>query len=200
MPLIELGEISPGSDPGPGPGRGYDRRLVRRIGVVLTALLCVLTAAGSARPDPHDLRTLWTIPSGGDDFAFAGETAFVLAPEAPLALGADPTAGSRWGRRPWSGNGRTLTAYDVRDGSVLWARQVDDQASYVSLADRADRLLLPARFVDVQAETPDGTQFYGDVSQDVVALDTRTGATVSLVISPAQTSSQIASRSAPSSG
>jgi outer membrane protein assembly factor BamB len=155
MTLIELGEISPGAKPEPG-GSGYDRRLVLRVGVALVAVLCVLTVTGSARPEPHDLRTVWTLPNGGDDFALAGDTMFVLARGAA--------------------GGKILTGYDIRGGTVLWSRQVAEQVSYVNLADHADRLLLPATFIDVSGEAADGTEFFaGDVSQDIIALDTRTG-------------------------
>jgi outer membrane protein assembly factor BamB len=116
MSTIELGEIS--SAPNAEPPAEFDLRLVRRLAIVFSLLLCLFGAAGSARPAPPGVRLLWSVPINDAD----GTT-----------LGADTLYLHR---------GPSLTAYDLATGAVRWRTTVEDTLGYAQLA--GDLLLLPS--------------------------------------------------------
>jgi outer membrane protein assembly factor BamB len=150
MTLIELGEVSSGSPPevlAPRP-RGSD---VRRIAVLLVAVLCVLTVTGSERPDPRGLPVLWSVPYIGEQFTMTGDTLYVLGPEEI----------------------RELTAYDAANGSVRWTRKTFG-SSWLN-TDVPGLLLMP---IMVDREVPDenGNTLLEPTPRATAALDPRTGA------------------------
>jgi len=116
MSTIELGEIS--SAPDAEPPAEFDLRLIRRLAITFALLLCLFGAAGSARPAPPGVRTLWSVPINDADGTTLGpETVYVH-------------------------RGTSLTAYDLATGAVRWRTTVEDDLGYAQLA--GDLLLLPA--------------------------------------------------------
>lgn len=151
MTLIELGEVSSGSEPDEtaAPPR---RSEIRRIALLLVAVLCVLTVTGSERPDPRGLPVLWTVPYIGAQFTMTGDTLYVLGPEVIP----------------------TLTAYDAANGSVRWSRRAFGSGSWVN-TDVPGLLLMPITVEQTVAEDvgPDVVQ---QTVQATVALNAHTGA------------------------
>ncbi|HEU4346196.1 MAG TPA: PQQ-binding-like beta-propeller repeat protein [Actinoplanes sp.] len=119
MTMIELGEISPGSEPEPL-DRPIRRRDVRRIGVAVAVLLCLLTVTGSARPEPRSLPTLWSVPFGGDQFTLTADAVFLLEPRA----------------------GHSLSRYDAATGKLRWSTRLDQFAGWLTTETRG-LVLLP---------------------------------------------------------
>ena len=158
MTVIELGDLASGSDQphSPEPPRGFDRRLVRRVGVALTAVLCLLTVTASARPGPpRGLRTLWSIPfSFGDQFTLTADTLFT---------GVQDAAGE-------------LAAYDLADGVKRWSTPVPDPTAWATVAGPAGVVLVPNGRVAKQVAAPDGTTYYNEYHRETIALDAGTGA------------------------
>ncbi|WP_030436287.1 PQQ-binding-like beta-propeller repeat protein [Actinoplanes subtropicus] len=116
MSTIELGEIS--SAPVAEPSAEFDRRLVREIVIALVLLLCLIGAAGSARPAPPGVRPLWSVPiSDSDGITLGPETLYVY-------------------------RGASLTAYNLASGTMRWRTTVENTLGYAQLA--GGLLLLPA--------------------------------------------------------
>lgn len=150
MTLIELGEVSSGSEPDE-PAAPTPRSHVRRVAVLVVAVLCVLTVTGSERPEPRGLTTLWSMPFPGNQFTLAGDTLFTLAP----------------------GRQSDLTAYDVEDGSVRWTRTGNHPEIWLN-AEVPGVLLVP--LTAQQEVTEDGRTEVRVTTVETVALDPRTGA------------------------
>ena len=150
MTLIELGEISSGSsgEPPAAPPRRSD---IRRIALLLVAVLTVLTVTGSARPEPRGLPQLWSADSYGDQFILTGDTLYVLA-----------TAD-----RP------ELIAYDAADGTVRW-RRPQSQAGYWINSDLPGLVLVP-EFTEQQVTDENGNTYTQPVVTSTTALDPSTG-------------------------
>jgi outer membrane protein assembly factor BamB len=158
MTVIELGDLASGSDqptPRESP-RDFDPRLVRRLFVGLTALLCVLAVTASARPGPpRGLRALWSIPfSFGDRFALTADT---------LYTGVEDVAGE-------------LAAYDLADGVKRWSKRLPDPTAWPTFADPAGVVLVPNGRVARQVGAPDGSTYFNEFYTETIALDARTGA------------------------
>jgi hypothetical protein len=150
MTLIELGEVSSGSEPEEpsAPPRGSD---IRRIAVLLVAVLCVLTVTGSERPEPRGIPVLWTARYIGDQFTLTGDTLYVLGP----------------------GGAPELTAYDAANGSIRWVREAFSPASWVN-TEVPGLLLLPIT-VERTVLDDNGNAYSQPTVKTTVALDARTG-------------------------
>jgi outer membrane protein assembly factor BamB len=149
MTLIELGEVSSGSQPDQ-PAAPPRRSDLRRIAVLLVAVLCVLTVTGSERPEPRGLPVLWTLPFDGAQFTLTGDTLYALGREAIPKL----------------------TAYDAADGSVRWARTSFGSDTWVNT--RVPGLLLLPDTVEQNEDL--GGEFVPRTVRATVALNARTGA------------------------
>jgi outer membrane protein assembly factor BamB len=156
MAVIELGVLhGEGDEPAvDAPRRPLDRRDLRRVLVALVTAFCVLTVTGSARPDPHGLRQLWStaFDQGGGTFIMSADSIFVLN-----QLGTDQ-----------------LTAYDLRTGAVRWSHPGPDDATWLSDI-KAGVILLPAGLTTAQYVETDGSTITRDFNRDTVAVDARTG-------------------------
>ncbi|HET6531210.1 MAG TPA: PQQ-binding-like beta-propeller repeat protein, partial [Actinoplanes sp.] len=127
--VIELGEVAPGSTPDPRPGQ-IRRVDIRRYGLAVIAVCCLLAVTGSARPEPRSLPLLWRITVQGDDQV-------VLTPDALFRL--------TLGDRP------TVTSHDPATGRIRWSHRLPYQASWMS-TDIDGLLLLPGP--DPSADQP----------------------------------------------
>jgi len=150
MTLIELGEISSGSDP-QEPAAPPRRSDLRRIAVLLVTVLCVLTVTGSARPAPRGLPVLWSVEYTGEQFTMTGDTLYLLGP------GAVPR----------------LTAYDAATGSIRFTRK-GFGSSWLN-TDVPGLLLMP---ITAERKVPDdiGNTYIEQTVQATVALDAHSGA------------------------
>jgi outer membrane protein assembly factor BamB len=153
MTLIELGEVSSGSQP-EGPATRPRRSDVRRIAVLVVAVLCVLTVTGSERPDPRGLPVLWSMPYNGTHFTMTGDTLYVLGPEGIP----------------------DVTAYDAADGSLRWTRTAYGSGTWLN-TEVPGVLLMPIT-VEQWAREDVGENFIQQTVKATVALDPRTGAEV----------------------
>jgi outer membrane protein assembly factor BamB len=116
MSTIELGEVS--SAPGAEPAAEFDLRLVRKLALAASLLLCLVCAGGSARPGQNGVRPLWSVPiAESDGTTLGGDTLYLH-------------------------HGSELTAYDLATGAVRWRTAISDTLGYAQLA--GDLLLLPA--------------------------------------------------------
>lgn len=147
MTVIELGDVTSGSpeQPAPPPRRSD----IRRVAVAATAVLCLLTVAGSVRPEPRGLPTLWSLPIGG-------VAQFSLTADAVLVLD----------QRDGSG----LRAYAAADGALRWTRALDRPIGWLS-GEVPGVVLLPV----MSGAMADGG---GDPPEvvETLALDAATGA------------------------
>jgi hypothetical protein len=156
MTVIELGDITPGSDlpaPAPAPPE-FDARLLRRGALVLVAVFCLLAVTGSARPEPRMFRTLWSVPFGSAD-------RFTITSDALFA-----TTMTNAGR---------LTAYDLTSGRVRWSEPMPEPSGWPTALEPADVVLLPADRVAQQFNSDDGASYLTEYFKQTVALDARTG-------------------------
>jgi outer membrane protein assembly factor BamB len=156
MAVIELGLVtSHGDEPPAEPVRQpLGRAELRRVLVALVAICCVLTVTGSARPNPHGLTQLWSIPYSPevDGYRLVGDTLYILGQ---------------------SGE-RRLTARDIRTGAVRWSTTAVADASWMTTVE-AGVLLMPTSISMISRQDPDGTGYSREVSRDTVAIDTATG-------------------------
>lgn len=123
MTVIELGDVTSGSpeQPAPPPRRSD----VRRAAVAALAVLCLLTVAGSSRPEPRGLPTLWTMPVSGGQFTLTADTVFVLE----------------------QGDGSTIRAYAAADGTPRWSRTYEQPIGWLS-SEVPGALLVPVMSAD----------------------------------------------------
>jgi outer membrane protein assembly factor BamB len=156
MSVIELGLVRPDgdepvADPGRSPMRLRDRR---RLLAALLVACCLLTTAGSARPGPGGLPTLWSAPFGQDvdSFRLVDGTLYVLT--------------QRGGRR--------LTAHDARSGTVRWSTTDIGDTTWMTTV-TAGVLLMPAGFTTITHEEADGSSYSREYSRDTIAVDAATG-------------------------
>ncbi|MFI7600961.1 PQQ-binding-like beta-propeller repeat protein [Actinoplanes sp. NPDC049681] len=155
MSVIELGLVTDDGNPPPEPARRPLRRGdVRRVLVAAVAALCGLTVTGSAPPESHGPRQLWSVPfrEGGDVFTVADGTVYVL------------TA---------SGNS-TLRAYGLRTGAVRWSSTGLGDASWVGSIE-SGVMLLPAADATVQFQDEKGGEGFRQFTRETVAIDAATG-------------------------
>lgn len=153
MTVIELGDITPGSDlPEATAPPGYDRRAVRRFALAVVAVVVLLAVTGSARPEPTMLRVLWSIPFGAAD-------RFTVAADAVHAV-----------------TGDQLTSYDLSSGAVRWSVPMPEPTGWPTEAEAAAVVLLPADRVAKQINSPDGGSYLLEYYRWTVAVDARTGA------------------------
>jgi outer membrane protein assembly factor BamB len=150
MTVIELGEVSSGSSP-EEPSAPPRRSDVRRIAVLVVAVLTVLLVTGSERPEPRGLPLLWSVPLAGDQFVLTADSLYMQA-----------SAG-----RP------ELIAYDAADGTVRWRRPAG-QPEYWINTDVPGVLLVPD-FTDQQVTDENGDTSTQPVVTETAALDPRTG-------------------------
>ncbi|MEU4215182.1 PQQ-binding-like beta-propeller repeat protein [Actinoplanes sp. NPDC026623] len=155
MTVIDLGRADhDGADP-PAPFRlrPLRRRERRRLLVVVVAVFCVLTATGSARPDPRGLVQLWDVPFALDanQYQLSGDDVFVL---------------------DRSGD-RRLTARDARTGAVHWSTVVGESSELAGV--EAGALLMAASLTAINHVEPDGSPFTREFSRETVAVDAATG-------------------------
>jgi outer membrane protein assembly factor BamB len=148
MTTIELGEI--GRSPSYEPRPGTDRRLVRRIGLIVAVALLLFGVAASGLPEQPGLRPLWSVPMAEPDgMMLNGETAYLTR----------------------TTDGRTrLTAYDLATGGQRWEVWLDGTTGETQLYEPAGLILTSA---DRQATSTDG--MFVEFHRTTVALDARTG-------------------------
>jgi hypothetical protein len=149
MTLIELGEVSSGSEP-EVPAAPPRRADLRRIAVLLVAVLCVLTVTGSERPEPRGLPVLWTVDYVGDQFTLTGDTLYVLG----------------------AGETPEVTAYDAANGSIRWARE---GAALGWLNAEVPGLVLMSIMAERTVPDENGNDFTAPMPHSTVAVDARTG-------------------------
>jgi outer membrane protein assembly factor BamB len=157
MTVIELGDVTPGSDlpTVAGAPPEFDGRVLRRWALVLIAVLCVLGVTGSARPEPHMFKMLWSVPfNASDRFALTSDTLFASTLS---------TAGR-------------LTAYDLASGAARWSMPMPDPSGWPTAAPAAGVVLLPADRVAQQFNSDDGASYLTEYYKQTVAFDARTGA------------------------
>jgi outer membrane protein assembly factor BamB len=116
MSTIDLGEIS--SAPAVEPPAEFDLRLLRELALAFSLLLCLVGAAGSARPAPPGVRPLWSVPISDTDGTTLGPDTLYLH------------------------RGTALTAYDLATGAIRWQTTIANTLGYAQLANGL--LLLPA--------------------------------------------------------
>ena len=116
MSTIELGQIS--SAPDAEPSAEFDLRLLRQLALAFSLLLCLIGAAGSARPAPPGVRPLWSVPISDADGTTLGPDTLYLH------------------------RGASLTAYDLATGAVRWQTTIANTLGYAQLANGL--LLLPS--------------------------------------------------------
>lgn len=146
MTTIELGEIgSPGFEPQPGP----DRRLVRRLGLIVSVLL-LLAVTASGLPEQPGLRPLWNVPmTEADGMMLSADTAYLT--------------------RTTGGVSR-LTSYDLATGDVRWETSLGGTTGETQLFEPAGLILTSA---DREAVSTGGT--FVEFHRTTIALDARTG-------------------------
>ena len=154
MTTIDLGDIS--SPDGEAPSHPLDRRLIRRVALFGTALLCLFMITASARPAaPHGLRPLWGVALANTDSAL---------------LGADAVYTYRS-----TGGTTRLTAYDLVTGAVRWERTFSVPVAFPQLAERAGLVLLAAD-PQTASRPPGGPEApFPEFNRATIALDARTG-------------------------
>jgi outer membrane protein assembly factor BamB len=119
MTLIELGEVSQSSAAEP-PARPMHPRELRRLLIIVVALLTVVSVTGSVRPEPRSMRTLWRVPASPEPFTVHGETLYVQ--KTGMTPGVDARA--------------------MADGRLLWTYWSKSPVGYVN-ADIPGLALIP---------------------------------------------------------
>jgi outer membrane protein assembly factor BamB len=137
MTIIELGDLTAGSQE--RPPREFDRRILRRLALVVVGALTVLGVTASARPQPTIVRTLWSIPfHNGDQFMVDGETVY--------------TKGSSSGAR--------FIAYRLDDARPLWSMPMPEDIGWPSEVEAAHVLLIPDRDGTFAVDTRTGAELW----------------------------------------
>jgi outer membrane protein assembly factor BamB len=158
--VIELGEVAAAADDEPPDRPGsrrplLSRRQVREAGLALIAVLCLLAVTGSARPQQHGIRLLWSVAAAEPDGVIITRHAAYLQ-----HAEADNTR---------------LTAYDLATGAVRWTRQLTGTISFAQVAEKAGVLLAPTDPPVISG--PDDQDTAGlPASRETVALNADTGA------------------------
>ncbi|MFG1602632.1 hypothetical protein [Actinoplanes sp. NPDC049265] len=119
MTLIELGEVSRSSAVEP-PARPVHPHELRRLLIIVVALLTVVSVTGSVRPEPRSMRTLWRIPASPEPFTVHGDTLYV----------------QKTGMTPG------VDAHAMADGRLLWTYWSKSPVGYVN-ADIPGLALVP---------------------------------------------------------
>ena len=154
MRTIDLGEVTRGTVV-PVPGPRLDLRLARRFALAAMVLLTVLTATGSARPEPRGVRPLWTTPFRDGDALYTTDT---------MAYVGRTAAG-----------GATLTAYDLATGKLRWTAPTGETVTNLTPAGAAGMLLIPDAFADVRRRLADGSNLVSVVITGTAGRDAGTG-------------------------
>jgi outer membrane protein assembly factor BamB len=155
---IELGEVPPaGFAPDDSVEPSFDRRLLRKMGLVAVTALCVLTVTGSQRPEPQGVRLLWSIPvADTDGTTITDDTVYV-------------TQAADDGR---------ITAYDLATGAARWSRPTGSRSGYLQEAPGTGLLLMPGGTRSVPVETGAGElPGVNEFVTSTIAVEAGTGAT-----------------------
>lgn len=159
MTTIELGELpsTPGGQEQPAGSSGFNRRLVRKVALVLIAVLSTTGLAGSVVPRAHAVRPLWSMST-------------------EQAQGTTLTRDGVFVHRTADGS-TTLTAHDLATGAVRWQRRFEGSVGYLQAAEQAGMLLVPAQgHLAKLPSANDGSAFQAEFHQQTIALSTATGA------------------------
>jgi hypothetical protein len=169
MSVIELGEVasSPGEDPDGRPAPGLDRRLLRQVTLAASTLLVVLVVNGSAVPQPHGVRLLWSVPAVESD-------------------GSTVTTDTAYLQHTEPGSVR-LTAYTLATGAVRWSRDIAATVGYVQPVEAAGIVLLPTDRRTVEPPRGEDDIVTSELYRETIALDARTGAERWRVVGEPQT-------------
>ena len=154
MTVIELGEVSPGSEE-PHPRPEFGPRAVRRLVVAGVVLLCALTLGASARPGTPFVHEIWSIPAtGGDQMTLRDDGMFL--------------------HRNEDGRAR-ITAYETATGTVRWTRQSEGDVAWMYQGEAAGLLLFSGgeKFADITFD--DGGQGQIAYGGTTTALEAATG-------------------------
>lgn len=154
---IELGELPmAGAEPDiDGPPHRIDRRTVRKVGLVLIALVCVLGVTGSTRPEPRGVRSLWSVPNiDGYGTTLTEDTLYVSHPV---------------------GSEVRMTAYELATGKARWSIRSDADPSVVD-APGVGLVLMPGDRRTVTVEEDNGV-YTTEFATTTTAVDAHTGAT-----------------------
>jgi outer membrane protein assembly factor BamB len=139
MTIIELGDFTSGSqeDAPPGSPWEFDRRVLRRIALVVVGVLTVLGVTGSVRPQPMMIRALWSIPfRDGDQYMVDGDTLYART--------------ARTGAR--------FVAYDLADGKPRWSTPMPADAAWPVEVEAARVLLMPTAYDTVAVDSRTGAE------------------------------------------
>ncbi|MFI5494591.1 PQQ-binding-like beta-propeller repeat protein [Actinoplanes sp. NPDC051859] len=150
MSVIELGLVTDHpEEPTEQPRRPVRLADVRRVLVAVVVALCVLGLTGSARPESHGLRQLWSVPfqEGSHTLAMGPDLIYVLDSAQSV-----------------------LTAFGARDGEVRWSSKELGRASWVGPVE-SGVLLMPG--ADTQA--PMNDQGFRQFTTETVGVDAATG-------------------------
>jgi outer membrane protein assembly factor BamB len=153
MSVIELGDVSEPvvGEPADEPPFRFDRRAWSRTMAVVLAVLCAVGLTGSGRPVPPGMRQLWSMQLEPDQIpTYSGDEALLFRSGA---------------------EGATLTAYDVRTGSVRWTTVTGSEPTWVIPRPDAGLLYVPGRHERALAD--DGFYLF---ATETLALDEATGA------------------------
>jgi hypothetical protein len=153
MTVIDLGDVASETHQ---PQTPLDHRRLLRIVLAVLATAGLLALAGSARPETHGIRPLWTVPlADGDDFKLDGRTAYV-----------NRMAGGR----------AQLTAYDLATGKVRWTADTGTAVSILGSDPTGGVVLVPVDPARITRSDPNGAYlFITEFSRATVALDPATG-------------------------
>jgi outer membrane protein assembly factor BamB len=155
MTVIELGDYAAG-ERGPVPAdnrRLFDRRLRRRIAVVLVGVLCLVLVQASAVPMAVGIGPGWSVAfDGGDAFAFTHGNLVLLHNDRQ----------------------QTVTAYDATGGTPRWSQSLPYTATALYQTS-ADVVLLPIGPRSVSNRTRGGQILWTYYATETVALDATTG-------------------------
>ncbi|GGQ48994.1 outer membrane protein assembly factor BamB family protein [Couchioplanes azureus] len=150
MSVIDLGLVADERDsPAAYDGPRLRLGVLRRVLAVAAAVLCVLSLTGSARPESHGPRELWSVAFPGDGATFTVGSGMVYVQGGP---------------------DHTLTAYGARDGAVRWTSGKLGEEALIAVD---SGVVLARAAVQTPAESDD--QGFPEMSGESVALDALTG-------------------------
>ncbi|WP_127497619.1 PQQ-binding-like beta-propeller repeat protein [Actinoplanes solisilvae] len=157
MSTIELGEMQQGQDSLSQPG--FDRRLARRIALVLVVALCLAGLAASAVPRQRAVQSLWTMSiETAQGTTLSRDGVFVHRTADGLT---------------------TVTAHELATGAVRWQRRFGGTVGYLQAAESSGLLLVPAQGHLVKLPSAnDGSAFHAEFHQQTIAISAATGAEV----------------------
>jgi outer membrane protein assembly factor BamB len=158
MSVIDLGDVSavPAEAEGyPGGRPDFGRIRVGRLAKIAIAVLAALMLGGSGLAEPPVLRQVWSVPSSSPESMTIDSDAVYL-------------------HHP-NGTGTTLTAYDLRTGTVRWRRDADTGPAWLGVTPRHGVLLLSGEEQAVDVKSPGGGIVSFSYAGSTTALDPATG-------------------------